>query len=46
VVGREVSKTLLLSDIYETAKGSVGLPVAPESDALRMLRLALAEGRW
>ncbi len=45
VVGRKVSKTLLLSDIYETAKGSVGLPVAAESDALRMFRLVLAEGR-
>jgi transposase len=45
VVGRKVSKTLLLSDIYETAKGSVGLPVAAESDAVRMFRLVLAEGR-
>lgn len=45
VVGRKVSKTLLLSDIYESAKDSVGLPVAAESDALRMFRLVLAEGR-
>lgn len=45
VVGRKVSKTLLLSDIYETAKGSVGLPVAPDSDAIRMFRLVLAEAR-
>ncbi len=45
VVGRKVSKTRLLSDIYETAKGSVGLPVAPDSEALRMFRLVLAEGR-
>lgn len=45
VVGRKVSKTLLLSDIYETAKGSVGLPVAAKSDAVRMFRLVLAEGR-
>ncbi len=45
VVGKKVSKTRLLSDIYETAKESVGLPVAPDSDALRMFRLVLAEGR-
>lgn len=44
-VGRKVSKTLLLSDIYETAKGSVGLPIEAESDAVRMFRLVLAEGR-
>ena len=45
VVGRRVSKTLLLSDIYETAVSSVGLHVSPDSDALRMFRLVLDEGR-
>ena len=45
VVGRKVSKELLLSDIYATAVGSVGLPVGPDSDAVRMFRLVLAEGR-
>ena len=45
VVGRKVEKSLLLSDIYETAKASAGLPVAPVSDAIRMFRLMLAEGR-
>lgn len=45
VVGRKVSKALLLSDIYETAKASIGLPVAPDSEALHMFRLVLAEGR-
>lgn len=45
VVGRKVSKTLLLSDIYDTAKSSVGLPVEPDSDAIRMFRLVLAHGR-
>lgn len=45
VVGRKVSKTRLLSDIYETAKDSVGLPVSRDSDAIRMFRLVLAEGR-
>lgn len=46
VVGRKVSKTQLLSDIYDTAKGSVGLPVEPDSDAIRMFRLVLAHGRY
>jgi hypothetical protein len=45
VVGRKVSKEQLLSDIYATAVGSVGLPVHPDSDAVRMFRLVLAEGR-
>ncbi len=45
VVGRKVSKEQLLSDIYLTATGSVGLPVQPDSDAVRMFRLVLAEGR-
>ncbi|MBG6146083.1 transposase [Labrenzia sp. EL_142] len=45
VVGRKVSKERLLSDIYATAAGSVGLPVQPDSDAVRMFRLMLAEGR-
>ncbi len=45
VVGRKVSKERLLSDIYQTAKTSVGLPVAPDSDAIRMFRLVFSEGR-
>jgi transposase len=45
VVGRRVSKTELLSDIYQTAKTSVGLPVGPDSDAIAMFRTVLAEGR-
>ena len=45
VVGRKVSKERLLSDIYATACNSVGLPVAADSDAVRMFRLVLAEGR-
>ncbi len=45
IVGRRVSKTELLSDIYETAKASVGLPVGPDSDAMAMFRMVLAEGR-
>lgn len=45
VVGRRVSKERLLADVYETAKTSVGLPVDADSDALKMFRLVLAEGR-
>ena len=45
VVGRKVSKEQLLSDVYATAISSVGLPVQPDSDAVRMFRLVLAEGR-
>jgi len=45
VIGRRVGKAALLGDIYETAKTSVGLPVAADSDALRMFRLILAQGR-
>ena len=40
VVGRKVEKSLLLSGIYETAKASVGLPVAPDSDAISMFRMS------
>jgi len=45
VVGRRVGKAALLADIYETSRTSVGLPVAPDSDAIRMFRLVLAQGR-
>jgi len=45
VVGRRVSKKRLLADIYATASSSVGLPVAPDSDAIAMFRMVLAEGR-
>lgn len=45
VVGRKVSKERLLADIYQTAKSSVGLPIEPDSEAARMFRLVLAEGR-
>ena len=45
VVGRRVSKERLLADIPETASTSVGLPVEADSDAIRMFRLVLAEGR-
>jgi transposase len=45
VVGRKVSKARLLGDIYETARFSIGLPVAMDSSAITMFRLVLSEGR-
>jgi transposase len=45
VIGRRVNKAALLADIDETLKASVGLPVAAGSDAIRMFRLVLAQGR-
>lgn len=45
VVGRKVAKECLLTDIYETAKESVGLLVAPDSDSISVFRLVLGEGR-
>lgn len=45
VVGRRVAKKRLLSDIYEAAKTSVGLPVTAQSEAIRMFRLILTEDR-
>ena len=45
VIGRKVAKEHILTDIYETAKSSVGLQVAPDSDAISMFRLVLGEGR-
>lgn len=45
IMGRRVAKERLLTDIYETAKTSVGLPVGPDSDAIGMFRLVLGEGR-
>ena len=44
-IGRRVSKERLLSDIYDTAASSVGLPVGHDSDAIRMFRMVPAEGR-
>lgn len=45
VVGRKVGKERLLADIYTTATSSIGLPVSPDSDAIGMFRMVLAEGR-
>lgn len=45
LVGRKVSKARLLADIYETACASIGLPVAPDSPAIAMFRMVIAEAR-
>lgn len=45
VVGKKVSKARLLGDIYETARGSIGLPVPLDSTAVTMFRMVIAEGR-
>ncbi len=45
VAGRKMSKQRLLSDIYETARSSIALPVAGDSGAVAMFRMVLAEGR-
>ena len=45
ILGGRVGKSELLSDIYETSKASVALPVPPDSEAIRMFRLVLAEWR-
>jgi len=39
VVGRKVSKARLLGDIYETARTSIALPIAPDAPAVAMFRL-------
>jgi transposase len=45
VVGRKVSKARLLADIYETARTSIALPIAPDAPAIAMFRLVLVEAR-
>lgn len=45
VLGRRGGKAALLADVYKTPRTSVGLPVAPDSHAIRMFRLVLAQGR-
>ena len=45
VVGRKVSKTQILMDIYETARTSIGLPLPLEAPAIRMFRMVIAEAR-
>jgi hypothetical protein len=43
VVGRKVSKTQILMDIYETARSSIGLPLPLDAPAIRMFRMVVAQ---
>ncbi len=45
VIGRKVAKARILGDIYETARSSIGLPVAVDSPAVAMYRLVIAHIR-
>jgi Transposase IS116/IS110/IS902 family len=45
VVGRKVSKTQILMDIYETARASIGLPLPLDAPAIRMFRMVIDEAR-
>jgi transposase len=45
LTGRKVDKARWLSDFYDTACGSVGVPVSDTSDAIRMFRVVLEEYR-
>lgn len=45
LIGRKVAKTRILGDIYETARTSIGLPVAADSPAVVMYRLVIAHIR-
>jgi transposase len=43
VVGRKVNKQGFLDDLYTTASQSIGLPVAEDTEAIRMFRVILTE---
>lgn len=45
VVGRKVSKTQILIDIFETARPSIGLPLPLDAPAIRMFRMVIDEAR-
>jgi len=45
IAGRKVDRARWLADFYDTACHSIGLPVAPESETVRMLRVVLEEYR-
>lgn len=42
-VGRKQSKASWLKDFYQTAAGSIGLPVSEDSEAIQMFRIVLQE---
>jgi transposase len=41
--GQKIDKTRWLTDFYEAARNSIGLPVAEDSEAIRMFRVVLNE---
>lgn len=43
VAGRKVNKSVWLTDFYETAASSIGLPVDEDSEAMYMFRIVLQE---
>ena len=45
IAGRKVDKARWLADFYDTAGQSLGLPVAPDSETMRMFRIVLEEYR-
>lgn len=45
VAGRKVDKARWLADFYDTACQSVGVPIAPDSEAVRMFRVVLEDYR-
>jgi transposase len=45
LAGRKVDKARWLADFYDTACQSMGLPVAPDSETMRMFRVVLQEYR-
>jgi transposase len=45
LTGRKVDKARWLADFYDTACGSVGVPVSDTSEAMRMFRVVLEEYR-
>ena len=46
VAGRKWNKTAWLTDFYETAASSIGLPVDEDSEAMAMFRLVLQEHQY
>jgi transposase len=45
LVGRKVSKARLINDIYQTACGSMALPVEEDSVAISMFRMVIVQAR-
>jgi len=45
ITGRKIDRARWLADVYEAACHRIGLPVMPDSEAVRMLRVVLEEYR-